>query len=322
MTKNKKKDKKQGKKQKKQPKKQEKKAEKPKKLSGLEKFKDFYFHEYKKLFIIPVLLFLFSAIVLFSSYSQTGEFIKRDVSLKGGISLTVNTDYSDISDLEKYLFAEFPDASLNIRTIESGGAVTGIIIEASDIDEELLVEKVNEKIPLTKDNYSLESMGSTLGESFFKQMFIALLLAFASMGLVFQYYFKSWYATFAALFSAFMDIFITLGIMDLLGLKLTAGGIAAYLMLIGYSIDTSILISTKLLKEQTADLKKSIFDAMRTGLTMSAAGIAAMGISFFLTNNTTLKQIMLILVVGLIMDIFMTWIANVAFLRFNLEKKK
>lgn len=310
------------KKGKKKPKKQEMKKERePKELSFLEKIKDFYFNEYRKLFIIPVILFLFSIFALINSYNTTGDFINRDVSLKGGISLTINTDFNDISDLEEYLLVELPDASINIRTIEAGGMVSGIIVEASDVEEELLEEKVNEKIPLTKENYSLETMGSTLGESFFKQMFIALLLAFASMGFVFQFYFKSWYATFAALFSAFMDIFITLGIMEFIGMKLTAGGIAAYLMLIGYSIDTSILISTKLIKEQT-ELRKALFGAMKTGLTMSAAGIVAMGISFLLTNNTTLKQIMLILIVGLVIDIFTTWIANVAFLRINLEKKK
>jgi len=310
------------KKGKKKPKKQEMKKEREsKELSFLEKIKDFYFNEYRKLFIIPVILFLFSIFALINSYNTTGDFINRDVSLKGGISLTINTDFNDISDLEEYLLVELPDASINIRTIEAGGMVSGIIVEASDVEEELLEEKVNEKIPLTKENYSLETMGSTLGESFFKQMFIALLLAFASMGFVFQFYFKSWYATFAALFSAFMDIFITLGIMEFIGMKLTAGGIAAYLMLIGYSIDTSILISTKLIKEQT-ELRKALFGAMKTGLTMSAAGIVAMGISFLLTNNTTLKQIMLILIVGLVIDIFTTWIANVAFLRINLEKKK
>jgi len=164
-------------------------------------------------------------------------------------------------------------------------------------------------------------MGSTLGQSFFKQMFVALLIAFVSMGIVFQLYFKNIYGTAAALFSAFMDIFITVGITNLMGIKLTAGGIAAYLMLIGYSIDTSILLSTKLLKEK-GDLKQGLFNAMTTGFTMSAAGIAAMGVSFLLTNNSTLRQIMLILVIGLVIDLITTWVGNVAFLRYYLERRK
>ena len=297
---------------------QKPKIEEPKEETFLDKAKEYYVKEYKRLLIIPVVLFLLSGLILYATYARTGEFIKKDVSLKGGISLTINTDYS--GNLELFLSERFPDSSLIIRTIESSGKVSGIIIEASDLEESSLISAIKEKIPLTSENYSLESMGSALGESFFKQMFVAVFVAFISMGLVFQFYFKNWYATFAALFSAFMDIFITIGIMNLLSIKLTAGGIAAYLMLIGYSIDTSILISTKLLKEKIK-LTKALFGAMKTGLTMSAAGIVATGLSYLLTNNSTLRQIMLILIVGLFIDIITTWIGNVAFLRINMEKK-
>jgi len=287
---------------------------------GLERIKEIYIKDYKKLFLIPIILFLLSSLLLFNNYRTTGDFITRDVSLKGGISITINVN-QDYPNLETQLNNAFNDASFNIRTIESKGVTSGLIIEATDIEEDSLIDEISKTITLTKENYSVESMGSSLGESFFRQMFIAVLLAFISMGLVFQLYFRNIYATLAALFSAFMDIFITLGIMDLFGLKLTAGGIAAYLMLIGYSIDTSILLSTKLLKEST-DKIKGLFGAMKTGFTMSAAGIAATGVSFLFTNNITLKQIMLILIVGLFVDLITTWIGNVGFLRFYLEKNK
>ncbi|MBN2367576.1 hypothetical protein JXC34_01045 [Candidatus Woesearchaeota archaeon] len=294
----------------------------PKKPSTfLDKLKDFYVHEYKKLVILPVALFVISAVILLSSYITTGDFINRDVTLKGGISICINKGYSDFSGFERFLNGRFPHSSLNIRTIGSGESLTGIIVEASDISEDELLSAIQEKISLEKEDYSVETMGSSLGESFFRQMFVAVFFAFLGMGLVFQFYFKNWYASFAALISAFLDIFITAGIIDLLGIKLTAGGIAAYLMLIGYSIDTSILLSTKLLKEKIEDTTKALFGAMKTGFTMSAAGIAATGVSFLLTNNTTLKQIMLILIVGLVIDLITTWIGNVSLLRLYLEKK-
>jgi len=306
------------KKQKKQPVQKEVKKEK-KPTTFLEKVKHYYVTEYRKLFFIPITLFVLAFVVLALTYMQTGDFLKRDVTLKGGISLILNTEYSDIPGLEIYLTENLPGASINIRTIESRGSVAGIIIEASDTTEDLLLNAVREKIEF--EDYSIETMGSALGTSFFKQMFVAVLVAFLFMGLVFQIYFKNFYATFAALFSAFLDIFITIAIIDLFGVRLTAGGIAAYLMLIGYSIDTSILLSTKLLKEKSVDKNKALFNAMKTGLTMSAAGLAATGISFLLTNNSTLKQIMLILIVGLVIDLITTWIGNVSFLRFYLERK-
>jgi preprotein translocase subunit SecF len=304
---------------KKQKTKKHKETHKPKEKSFLENLKDFYFHEYKKLFLGLMIIVLLSFSSLVYTYVSSGDFIRRDVSLKGGVSITINTNNADVNSLQQYLEQQFPQGSLNIRTVESGGSLTGIIIEASDIDQDALVNALKQKINMT--DYSAETMGSSLGESFFRQMFVAVFLAFLGMGLVFHFYFRNIYATMAALVSAFLDIAVTLGIMDMLGVRLTAGGIAAYLMLIGYSIDTSILISTKFIKERH-ELKVALFGAMKTGLTMSAAGLAATGISFILTNNPTLKQIMLILVVGLVIDVLTTWVGNVSFLRYYFEKKE
>jgi len=292
--------------------------------------------------------------------------MRRDVTLKGGISLTINEGYEGYDELRINLEEAFPDSSIHTRIISSRGVVTGIIIEATDISEEELLAEVSKSIELTSRNHNLERIDSSLGNSFFKQMFKALIVAFLFMGSVFFYYFSEntkskifvlllsitnffllrnkderlfWFVTLAivsitvyiyvkqnlptlaALVSALLDIFITIGIMSFLDVRLTAGGIAAYLMMIGYSIDTSILLSTKLLKDSTGDFSKDIFGAMKTGLTMSAAGIATMGISYLFTNNITLKQIMLILVVGLIVDILTTWIGNVTLLKVYLDKQ-
>lgn len=288
----------------------------------IDKLKRVYLHEHKRLFLIVVFLTLFAVISVAVTYVNTGDFTRRDVSLKGGISLTLNTDYSDTEGLSDFLHSRFPKGSINLRTLESGGNNRGLIIEASDISEQELISAVQEKTgKIDKEHYSIETMGSSLGESFFKEMFIALLLAFISMGFVFQIYFRNIYGTSAALLSAFLDIFITLGFMNVLGIRLTAGGIAAYLMLIGYSVDTSILLSTKLLRDKPDDVDKALFGAMKTGLTMSAAGLASTIISYFLTNNVVLKQIMLILIVGLVIDLITTWIGNVTLLKIYLERK-
>ena len=282
--------------------------------------KDFYIKEYKKLLMVLIALFVVSLLVFAVNYATTGDIIKRDVTLKGGVSLTLNKEGIDINGLGNFLEKEFVQGSFNLRTLESGGSVIGVIIEASDVDGDEFIKKASQYTGAT--DYNVESMGSSLGDSFFRQMFASMLLAFAGMGIVFHYYFRNMYATGAALTSAIFDITITAAIATLFGMRLTAGGIAAYLMLIGYSIDTSILLSTKLLKDRQGSVEEAIFDAMKTGFTMSAAGIAATGISFLLTNNTTLKQIMLILILGLIFDLATTWIGNVSFLRMYLERKE
>ena len=82
----------------------------------LDNLKEYYYKEYKKLFWIPVILFLLSALVIFNTARTTGDFINRDVSLKGGISITIETGYSDINNLENTLNLAFPTSSINLTS--------------------------------------------------------------------------------------------------------------------------------------------------------------------------------------------------------------
>ncbi|MBN1503122.1 hypothetical protein JW930_06255 [Candidatus Woesearchaeota archaeon] len=339
----------------------------PLKLLSLSTIRKLYLKNYRQLLIVPLILFVLSTLVLVVNYLNTGELINRDVSLKGGISITISLpENTDTAQLEQFLLSKFKPGSVNIRLLQIGENQEGLMIEASDIGKDEIISAMEEKLgKISETDYSVETMGSSLGRSFFQEMFKALVVAFLFMGAVFFFYFADnriikWLVIFlaflnffvllfsknelfftlttilivatslyiyikyniptlAALISAFLDIFISLAIITALGMKLTSGGIAAFLMLIGYSIDTSILLSTKVLKGENLD--SGLFQAMKTGLTMSAAGLVATFVSWLLSNNTTLKQIMLILVIGLAMDLITTWIANVSLLRLYLERK-
>jgi len=104
-------------------------------------------------------------------------------------------------------------------------------------------------------------------------------------------------------------------------MKISSAGIAAFLMLIGYSVDTDILLSTRVLKKKEGSVMSRIYSAMRTGLTMNLTTMAAVSIALILSNSQTISQIMTIILIGLFVDIVMTWIQNVAILRLYLEKK-
>jgi preprotein translocase subunit SecF len=107
-----------------------------------------------------------------------------------------------------------------------------------------------------------------------------------------------------------------------LGGKLGTGGVAAFLMLIGYSVDTDILLSTRVLKHGHGTIFQRCIDAMKTGMTMSITTIAAVTVGLIFSQSEVLKQIFTILLIGLIIDIIMTWLQNTAILRWYLEPKK
>jgi preprotein translocase subunit SecF len=121
--------------------------------------------------------------------------------------------------------------------------------------------------------------------------------------------------------SAFSNMVVTLAVINLIGIKLSTAGVAAFLMLIGYSVDTNILLSTKVLKRKGGRIIERIISGMKTGLLMTLTTFTAVLIAFIFSQSEALSQIMLILMIGLLMDVLNTWIQNAGILRIYLEKK-
>lgn len=285
---------------------------------------EIYDKQHKKLLIIPFALLLFAFIVIGFTYSTTGDFVNKGVSLKGGSTITVSKALTD-EKLESYLIGKFPGRDINVRSLTSAGKVVGVTIDC-DIQEneeiKILTDVLEEKLGLNKEDYGVEVMGSSLGRSFFKQTIYALLIAFLLMGIVIFLYFKTLAPSLAVMLAAFSDIVVTLAIFNLTGMKLGTAGIAAFLMLIGYSVDTDVLLSTRVLKRKEGTVMERVLGAMKTGLTMSCTTLTAVVVALIFVESEVIKQIMMILLIGLLVDLVMTWLQNVSILRIYLEKKK
>jgi preprotein translocase subunit SecF len=288
-----------------------------------------YEKKYKLLLLIPFILLVLALLQLGIQYSMTGDFVNKGVSLKGGSTITISNDpLVDIDNLESYLKEQFPRGDINVRTISSGGRVVSVAIDsdAQETEEiEILINAMTDKIG-SEIEYNIEVMGSSLGKSFFKETLVALLIAFILMGIVVLIYFRTFVPSIAVILAAFSDMVVTLAIFNIVGsftgMKLSTAGIAAFLMLIGYSVDTDILLSSRLLKRKEGSLMERVYGAMRTGLTMSSTTLMAVLIAMIFVQSEVIKQIMVILFIGLLVDLVMTWIQNVGILRLYLEKKK
>lgn len=327
--------------------------------------KEFYDKQYKKLLIFPILLLVLAIGQIAFQTASTGDFINKGVSLKGGLTISIDR-VIDISSLQDYLSERFPEADISVRALSMAGSQIGIIVEASDVKADELVKFLEKKLELTKEQYSVEVMGSSLGASFFRETFRALILAFLFMGIVvFLYfgenlksklmavtltilampvvylstsllmrifslilitaliyiYFRYSIPSFAVVLAALSDIVITLAIVNMLGMRLSTASIAAFLMLIGYSVDTDILLSVKVLRRKEGSILDGILSAMKTGLMMNITTLAAIIIALSFAQSEILKQIMVILLIGLLVDLPNTWIQNAGILRWYLEKK-
>ncbi len=284
------------------------------------KIEAFYDKNYKKLMLIPILLLLISIGFLIFNYMQTGEFVEKDVSLKGGITSTIYTEKEvNINEIENL----FEDASVRRLSDFATGRQIGIIVEVSNVDAATLKQTLEEKLNMNLDenNYSVEETGSSLGSSFFNELIIAVLVAFIFMGIAVFIAFRTFIPSIAVIVAALMDIIITLAIIDILGMKISTAGIVAFLLIIGYSIDTDILLTTRTLKRKDGKLFERMYESMKTGLTMTFSTISALLIATLFTNSIVLKEMFTIIIIALFVDIVSTYLTNTGILKLYLKNE-
>ncbi|MDP3639978.1 MAG: protein translocase subunit SecF [Nanoarchaeota archaeon] len=284
-----------------------------------------YETHYKKLLLIPLLLIVLAFIQIGVQYATTGDFVHKGISLKGGSTITLaQTLPFSSAELENRLQAAFPNREVQIRTLSTLGGEETLVIESNAQSKDevaALLAFLQQESGLSADDYSVEIVNPALGNSFFRQALGALGAAFLLMGIAVLLYFRVLIPSLAVILAAFSDIVVTLAIFNLTGQPLSTAGIAAFLMLIGYSVDTDILLSSRVLKRTDGSVMERIYGAIRTGMTMTGTTLAAVAIGLFVRNDTV-HQIMLIIFIGLFVDMIMTWIQNVGLLRLYLERKE
>ncbi len=285
--------------------------------------KNWHDKHYKTLLLIPLVLLIFSFVYLGIFYSQNHDFMHKDISLTGGTSVTIY-DQINILELEQNLQDKLDEIAIReIYDLITNEQKAVVIETKSDIDttkqalEEYLGYELNE------ENSSFEFTGSSLSEGFYKQLLIAILIAFIFMGIVVFIIFRTVVPSTAVILSAFANILMTLVVVNILGIKMSTAGIVAFLMLIGYSVDTDILLTTRILKRREGSLNERITGAMKTGLTMTLTSLFAFLLALFVVKSfsNVLAQILTVLCIGLGFDLINTWITNVSILKWYFKKK-
>jgi len=285
-----------------------------------DKVESFWNKNFKILMYIPIILFIISIILIGFKYSTTGDFFDKDISLKGGVSATIHT--SQELDDSKLVNLGIEYNVRNLEDIRTGKRI-GLIIEASDITgDELKVRLENTLgIVLNNDNFSVEETSPKLSNSFFKQLVISLLFAFILMGISVFISFRTLAPSIAVIFAALTDIVITLAIVNILGIAVSTAGIVAFMLIIGYSIDTDILLTTWSIKRREGRLFDRMWHSMMTGLTMTTAALVVMLIGLVASNNTVIKEMFTIIFIALIIDVITTYLTNAGILWIYCKRK-
>lgn len=274
----------------------------------LEKF----IESYKPLIAIPVVITLIALTILAVNGFNEG------IDLKGGSIAVISLENPITSqELEAVIEKGLNTNEVTVYSVTDKEAT----VELSTSTDVVVLEKTLEG---TGTILSFKSVGPILSNAALNQIYWAMGFAFLFMSITVFIIFRNFVPSMAVILAALSDIIIAMGGMSLFGIPLSLASVGALLMLIGYSVDTDILLTTRLLKRKEGTINERAIDAMKTGMTMSIAAIAAMVVLYVVTvfvmpQAETLSNIAAVLIIGLVADIIATWFMNLGILRWYLE---
>ncbi len=185
-----------------------------------------------------------------------------------------------------------------------------------------ILQVVKEKNSIKE--YSLEEVGQMLSAYNLRKISEAVVWALLLSSIVIFLIFRKLVPSGAVIFGAVNDIIVALGFMSLLNIPLTLASIAALLMLIGYSLDTDVMLTVKVTKRKESEPKERAYGAMKTGVMMSVTSISAFFVLLIVSlwlKIPTYFQIAVVGVLGLSADIITTWLNNAVIILWDIEKK-
>ena len=275
---------------------------------------------HKKGLIFSIIVLLGILLFLGNQQITTGFIVPQGIDFTGGTQAIVEvTGAININTLKQTLETT-TDSRITIKQLKDTNTIT--IESKTPITKELLKSAILESGAEYKSS-SIHTIGASLGAAFFTEALKALLTAYIFMSLIVFFLFRSFVPSMAIILASFADVTTAIFGMNLLGLNLSMATVAGLLILIGYSIDTDILLSTRVLKRRSeGTVDERIKSSMKTGLTMSLTSIVAMFVLYIISTSIVLDEIALVIILGLTADIFYTWFQNVGILKIYAEKKK
>lgn len=268
---------------------------------------------YKPLIAIPVIITILALVIL----AFNG--LDRGIELEGGTiaDLQLQQPISE-SQLEELIRngLNITEVDVNINnanqaTVEMGG--------------EVKYGNLTQVLNGTATVESFRSVGPVLSAEAFNQVYWAIAFAFLFMAVTIFIIFRNFVPSIAVILAAAADIIIAVGGMSLFGIPLSLGSVGALLLLIGYSVDTDVLLTTRVLKRREGTITERALDAMKTGLTMAITSISAMitlyvVVILLIPSAGVLADIAAVLIIGLTADVLVTWLMNLGILRWYMGR--
>lgn len=268
----------------------------------------------RKLLVIPVVLLGLSIAILAAWFLMTGAPVDRGMVFTGGTEVRISVDDS-VDNPREQIESAFDTEPESVTEVPGSGSYIVQFAEG-----EVTPDEVESSLSETDGLQILElsQLTASLGSDSQLTAIYGVLGAFGLISLFVIIIFRSIIPAVVIILSAISNILVGLAAMNLVGIQLTMGTLGALLMLIGYSIDSDILLNDHVIRGNKDSFTESVHDAMGTGVTMTVTSLSAMVVMFILATIFgigLLADMGFLLAIGLSMDLVNTYMMNVSLLR-------
>ncbi|QAU13935.1 protein translocase subunit SecF [Halorubrum sp. BOL3-1] len=275
---------------------------------------DYTDYSNRQLAAVPLAFLVLALAIIGGWVVATGAPANLGLEFTGGVELRIADDGGDVEEQIQTAFEREPDS---VRTIPGDDVVVATFQAAEDDPDGLANDLEDQASAAGLTTTAVDQVSPSFASDTARTALFGVALAFLGMSVLVFALFRTFVPSLAVVASAFSDLVIPIAAMNLLGIQMTLGTIAALLMIIGYSVDSDILLNDSVLR-RTGEFYESVSRAMRTGVTMTLTSIAAMvvmAVVAALFGIGLLRDIGIILAVGLCADLMNTYLMNVSLLR-------
>lgn len=189
-----------------------------------------------------------------------------------------------------------------------------------------LQETVFSALNLSSENalFQKRDVGSALGQTFWENALTVVAMGLVLIAIVIFAFFREFFPTLSIVLAAIIDILTALAGMAILGIPLSLVTLPALLMLIGYAVDTEILMSTRLFKKKEGTEEERAWESFKTGITMTGTTLGALLVMLVVSNYLQIAvifEISAVLFFGLVGDVITSWLLNGPMLLWHAKRK-
>ena len=257
------------------------------------------------------------------------------IDFKGGILLEVRTDNDiTISDIR----SKTSDLNIGEVSIQEFGAKSDYLIRverqkgsdnAQQVAVEILKDALNKAFGKDIDYRRLEYVGPTVSKDLISDGVMAICFAIMAMLAYIWFRFELPFAI-GAIVALLHDIILTLGVFSILGLEFNLSTVAAILLIIGYSMNDTVVVYDRirenLRKFKKMELKelldKSINETLSRTINTTITTMLALG-ALYLIGGQIISDFAFAMLWGIIVGTYSSiFIASTILMFLNIRRSK